>query len=78
MVQLFLPPNSKPRKGLTHKAPAGATDVRTFRIYRYDPTSGENPRVDTFELDAKDCGKMVLDALIQIKGAIDSSLTFRR
>jgi succinate dehydrogenase / fumarate reductase iron-sulfur subunit len=78
MVQLFLPPNSRPRQGVTHKAPAGATDVRTFRIYRFDPTSGENPRVDTFELDAKDCGKMVLDALIQIKGAIDSSLTFRR
>ena len=78
MVEFFLPPNSRPRKGITHKAPAGATDVRTFRIYRYDPTSGENPRVDTFELDAKDCGKMVLDALIQIKGAIDSSLTFRR
>ena len=78
MVEFFLPPNSKPRKGITHKAPAGATDVRTFRIYRFDPTSGENPRVDTFELDTKDCGKMVLDALIQIKGAIDSSLTFRR
>jgi succinate dehydrogenase / fumarate reductase iron-sulfur subunit len=78
MVQLFLPPNSKPRKGVTHKAPAGATDVRTFRIYRYDPTSGENPRIDTFELDAKDCGKMVLDALIQIKSVVDSSLTFRR
>src|SRR6201993_2475451 len=78
MTEFRLPPNSRIRKGVTHKAPAGATDVRTFRIYRYDPTSGENPRVDTFELDAKDCGKMVLDALIQIKGAIDSSLTFRR
>jgi succinate dehydrogenase iron-sulfur subunit len=78
MVELRLPPNSRIQKGVTHKAPAGATDVRTFRIYRYDPTSGEKPRVDTFELDAKDCGKMVLDALIQIKGAIDSSLTFRR
>jgi succinate dehydrogenase / fumarate reductase iron-sulfur subunit len=78
MTEFRLPPNSKIRKGVTHKAAAGATDVRTFRIYRYDPTSGENPRVDTFELDAKDCGKMVLDALIQIKGAIDSSLTFRR
>jgi succinate dehydrogenase / fumarate reductase iron-sulfur subunit len=78
MAEFLLPPNSRPRKGVTHKAAPGATDVRTFRIYRYDPTSGENPRVDTFELDAKDCGKMVLDALIQIKGAIDSSLTFRR
>ena len=78
MTEFLLPPNSRPRKGVTHKAPSGATEIRTFRIYRYDPTSGENPRIDTFELDAKDCGKMVLDALIQIKGAIDSSLTFRR
>ena len=52
--------------------------MRTFRIYRFDPTSGENPRVDTFELDLKSCGPMVLDALIQIKASIDSTLTFRR
>jgi succinate dehydrogenase / fumarate reductase iron-sulfur subunit len=78
MTEFRLPPNSRPRKGTVHKAPAGATEVRTFRIYRYDPSSGENPRIDTFELDEKSCGAMVLDALIQIKGSIDSSLTFRR
>src|SRR6185437_14754909 len=78
MAEFLLPPNSRVRKGVTHKAPAGATEVRTFRIYRFDPTSGENPRVDTFELDLKSCGPMVLDALIQIKASIDSSLTFRR
>jgi succinate dehydrogenase / fumarate reductase, iron-sulfur subunit len=78
MTEFRLPPNSRIRKGITHKAPPGATEVRTFRIYRFDPTSGENPRVDTFELDLQSCGPMVLDALIQIKGSIDSSLTFRR
>jgi succinate dehydrogenase iron-sulfur subunit len=78
MTEFRLPPNSRIRKGVMHKAPAGATEVRTFRIYRFDPTSGENPRVDTFELDTKSCGPMVLDALIQIKASIDSSLTFRR
>ena len=78
MTEFRLPPNSRPRKGATHKAPAGSTEVRTFRIYRYDPSTGENPRIDTFELDLKSCGPMVLDALIQIKGSIDSSLTFRR
>jgi succinate dehydrogenase / fumarate reductase iron-sulfur subunit len=79
MVEFFLPPNSRinPR-GHHHKAPAGSRDVRSFRIYRFDPDSSENPRVDTFELDSKSCGPMVLDALIQIKGAIDSTLTFRR
>jgi succinate dehydrogenase / fumarate reductase iron-sulfur subunit len=78
MTEFRLPPNSRPRKGTVHKAPAGATGVRTFRIYRYDPSSGDTPRIDTFELDEKSCGVMVLDALIQIKGSIDSSLTFRR
>ena len=78
MTEFRLPPNSRPRKGTVHKAPAGATEVRTFRIYRYDPSSGETPRIDTFELDEKSCGAMVLDALIQIKGTLDSSLTFHR
>jgi succinate dehydrogenase iron-sulfur subunit len=78
MAQFRLPANSRIRKGNVHRAPAGARAVRRFRIYRFDPTSGETPRVDTFELDLAGCGPMVLDALIQIKGSIDSSLTFRR
>jgi succinate dehydrogenase / fumarate reductase, iron-sulfur subunit len=78
MTEFRLPPNSRIRKGNLHKAPAGATDVRTFKIYRFDPNSGENPRVDTYELDMKSCGPMVLDALILIKSTIDSTLTFRR
>ena len=52
--------------------------ARTFRIYRFDPDAAERPRIDTFELDARSCGQMVLDALIQIKGTLDSTLTFRR
>jgi succinate dehydrogenase / fumarate reductase iron-sulfur subunit len=79
MADFFLPQNSRINmRGRQHKAPAGSPDLRTFRIYRFDPDSGENPRVDTFELDPRSCGPMVLDALIQIKGAIDSTLTFRR
>ncbi len=78
MAQFRLPPNSRVRPGRVHKAPAGAREVRTLRIYRFDPTSGETPRVDTFELDVGGCGPMVLDALIRIKDTCDSSLTFRR
>ncbi|MBM4199616.1 MAG: succinate dehydrogenase iron-sulfur subunit, partial [Gammaproteobacteria bacterium] len=79
MVQLRLPENSRiNRHGKVHKAPAGATNVRTFKVYRYDPDAGENPRVDTFEVDMDRCGPMVLDALIKIKNEIDPSLTFRR
>jgi succinate dehydrogenase / fumarate reductase, iron-sulfur subunit len=59
-------------------APARAKRTKTFQIYRYDPESGRNPRLDTFEVDVDECGPMVLDALIWIKSKVDSSLTFRR
>ena len=78
MAEFRLPANSRPVKGITHPPPAGAGAVRIFRVYRFDPDSGQNPRIDTFQLDAKSMGPMVLDALIQIKSVIDSSLTFRR
>ena len=77
MADFFLPQNSRVRPGKVHECP-GAAKPRTFRIYRFDPDSNENPRVDTFEVDMKGVGPMVLDALIQIKGTLDSSLTFRR
>jgi succinate dehydrogenase / fumarate reductase iron-sulfur subunit len=80
MAEFRLPANSrfKDVPGHKHKAPADARDVRTFRIYRWDPDSGEKPRVDSFEIDLARCGPMVLDALIKIKNQVDASLTFRR
>ena len=78
MAEFTLPKNSRiTAKGREHKAP-GATRVRRFRVYRWDPESGENPRYDTFEIDLDQCGPMVLDALIKIKNEIDPTLTFRR
>lgn len=71
-------PGSRIRRGRHWTAPAGATRVKRFDIYRYDPDSGDNPRIDTFEVDLDDCGAMVLDALIWIKNKVDSTLTFRR
>ena len=78
MVQFALPANSKIKTGKTFAAPAGAKRVKKFKIYRWDPDSGENPRLDTFEIDLDDCGPMVLDALIKIKDEVDATLTFRR
>jgi len=78
MVEFSLPANSKIKKGKTHKAPEGATNIRKFHVYRWDQDSGENPSVDTYEVDMDTCGPMVLDALIKIKNEMDSSLTFRR
>ncbi|MDP6952104.1 MAG: succinate dehydrogenase iron-sulfur subunit [Alphaproteobacteria bacterium] len=78
MAEFTLPKNSKVGAGETHKAADGATNVRSFAIYRWSPDDEENPRVDRYEVDLDTCGPMVLDALIKIKNEIDSTLTFRR
>jgi succinate dehydrogenase / fumarate reductase iron-sulfur subunit len=67
MAEFTLPANSKIGSGKSFPAPAGAKRVRDFRIYRWDPDSGENPRLDTYGIDLDSCGPMVLDALINIK-----------
>jgi succinate dehydrogenase / fumarate reductase iron-sulfur subunit len=78
MAEFRLPANSRITEGKRFEAPAGATNVRRFTVYRYDPDGGETPRMDTYEVDMDRCGPMVLDALIKIKNEIDPSLTFRR
>ena len=78
MATFTLPKNSTIGQGQTHAAPAGAKNVKSFKIYRWDPDTGDNPRTDTFEIDMDQCGPMVLDALIKIKNEIDQTLTFRR
>ncbi|MFC7536628.1 succinate dehydrogenase iron-sulfur subunit [Sphingomonas sp. GCM10030256] len=78
MAEFTLPKNSKITKGRTFKSDAPKGQVKSFKIYRYDPDSGANPRYDTFEVDTAECGPMVLDALIKIKNEIDPTLTFRR
>ena len=79
MAKFTLPKNSKIKKGRHHAAPEGAgAKIRRFKVYRYNPDSGDNPRTETYDVDIENCGQMVLDALIKIKGDTDSSLTFRR
>ncbi len=83
MAELVLPKKSRVKKGKKFRAkpgPDGKSPRRTknFRVYRYDPDSGENPRLDTYQVDLDSCGPMVLDALIKIKNEIDPTLTFRR
>ncbi len=75
---LGISPQSRIERGRFWPAPAGAKRVKNFQVYRYDPDSCSNPRLDTFEVDVGDCGPMVLDALIWIKSKVDSALTFRR
>ncbi len=77
MAEFRLPKNSRITKGRTHPPEAGAR-LKTFKIYRYDPDSGANPRYEYFTIDLDKTGPMVLDALIKIKNEIDPTLTFRR
>ena len=78
MAEFTLPANSKVDTGKKWSAPDGAKNLKTFKIYRWDGDSGENPRVDSYEIDMDTCGPMVLDALIKIKNEVDSTVTFRR
>src|SRR5262245_34466737 len=78
MVQLTLPKNSRITTGKTWPAPEGATNLREYRIYRWDPDDDANPRIDTYYVDRGAIPPMVLDALIWIKNTIDPTLTFRR
>jgi len=78
MVEFTLPKNSVLIKGKTFEAPAGATNIRRFEVYRWEPNSGENPRIDAYEIDLDDCGPMLLDAIIKIKNEIDPTVSFRR
>lgn len=78
MLELRLSPESRPLKGQKFSAPEGSGNIRTFHVYRWDPDKGENPRIDSFDVDLDDCGPMVLDAILKIKNEVDPSLTFRR
>lgn len=73
-----LPKNSLIRKGGSVAPPKGAQRIQTIQVYRWNPETGENPRLDSYAIDLDRCGPMVLDALILIKNEIDSTLAFRR
>ena len=78
MAEFTLPKNSVVQEGITYPAAEGVTNVQEVHVYRWNPDSGENPRVDIYNIDLDTCGPMVLDAIIKIKDEIDPTLTFRR
>jgi len=59
-------------------AQAIAPNMKTFKIYRFDPEANGKPYTQEYEIDLNECGPMTLDALIKIKNEIDSTLAFRR
>src|SRR5690606_16379427 len=78
MVQLRLPKNSRIEQGKTWNRPSGEGDWTEFNVYRWNPDDDHNPRLDTYWIDRRNCGPMVLDALVKIKNEVDPTLTFRR
>ena len=71
MAEFALPANSKIGVGETYNAPAGAKNIKRFKIYRWTPDDGQKPRIDTYEVDLDACGPMILDALIKIKNEVE-------
>ena len=78
MAEFTLPANSKVLEGRVYKNTQTSENPKILKIYRWDPETNDNPRLDSYEIDPKICGPMVLDALIKIKDEIDTTLTFRR
>ena len=48
MAQLSLPKNSEVKKGKYFKDKTGSKNLRKVNIYRWDPSTEENPRIDTY------------------------------
>ena len=67
MVQLNLPENSKVKTGKYFKDKTGSKNIRKVNVYRWDPSTGEYPRIDTYEVDMDNCPSKVLDVLNKIK-----------
>ncbi|MCA8837332.1 MAG: succinate dehydrogenase iron-sulfur subunit [Proteobacteria bacterium] len=78
MAEFLLSKNSVVGKGRDWSVDGDVVREQTVQIYRYDPDTKKNPRVDNYRIDLKRCGPMLLDVLIHIKDNLDSSLTFRR
>lgn len=78
MVQLSLPKDSKVTAGKDWPVPSESGHTKQFKVYRYDPEGGKNPRWDNYHVNVDKCGPMVLDVLLHIKNNIDPTLAFRR
>jgi succinate dehydrogenase / fumarate reductase iron-sulfur subunit len=57
MVELALPKNSSPRGQDLAEAGRRDQELREFKIYRWSPDDGENPRIDTYWVDSTIAGR---------------------
>jgi succinate dehydrogenase / fumarate reductase iron-sulfur subunit len=58
MVEFALPKHSRISGGKTWPKPK-SSKLREFKVYRWNPDDGRNPRIETYFVDADDCGPMV-------------------
>ena len=65
MVKFNLPQNSKIEVGKYYKDKTNSQNLKV-NVYRWTLT-GQNPRIDTFEVDMNKCGPKVLDILFKLK-----------
>ena len=78
MVQINLPQGSEVKKGKYFRDKSGSQNIRKVNVYRWDPSTEESPRIDTYEVDMDNCPSKVLDILNKIKNEIDPTLAYRR
>ncbi len=52
--------------------------TKILKIYRYNPEVDVKPYYQKFKINTRECGPMILDALLKIKNEMDSTLSFRR
>ncbi len=52
--------------------------MKKFQLLKYNPEISSDKILTNYYVDLKECGPMVLDALIYIKDELDSTLSFRR
>lgn len=55
-------------KSVLNRAPKNVE----FSVFRYTPNSKQKPTMKSYTVDTKDCGPMILDALIKIKNEMVS------
>uniref|UniRef100_P48933 Succinate dehydrogenase [ubiquinone] iron-sulfur subunit n=2 Tax=Cyanidium caldarium TaxID=2771 RepID=SDHB_CYACA len=54
------------------------SDLKLIKIFRWDSSEKKDPWYSTYVVSLKNCGPIVLDALIKIKNECDSTVSFRR
>ena len=49
-----------------------------FSIFRYDPDKDEKPYMQDLTVKLQETDRMLLDALLKIKGTVDDSVAIRK